>query len=210
MRSFASGILDALDAGSIVKRNLVLFEVQSGNKGFWDDVYDITISGQVYEARPGGFTVTPIASSGDQSVRNVDVVFSGLDSEAVSLAQNEVWHQRPASCGAVFFDPETRAQLGVVWWFRGRMDHASWQEKTGGKAELLVRLEGLNREIFRSNSRTRSDADQRRRNADDGFFKHVAAAGSTEIYWGRKNPAGAGGFRASNLAGGGVTQWRGD
>jgi hypothetical protein len=53
----------------------------------------------------------------------------------------------------------------------------------GGAITLTVASQA--QDLMRSSSATRSDADQRRRNPNDGFFRHAATVGSWTIWWGQ-------------------------
>ena len=193
MRNISQAGQAALSAGNIAARNLVLFELASGNYGFWDDVHDLGWSGDTYLGRAGAFTITPLPSVSDGSVQGVDIVFSGLDERAQAIISGEQWHQKPVSIARALLDPKNGAVITVDVWYRGFIDAAIWSgDFVGGAGVLTVKTESISRELYRKSARTRSDADQRRIDASDSFFEHATAAVTQDIYWGRHGPQRAG------------------
>lgn len=188
MRVLSSQALAALDTGRFAIRTLLGMDLGSGFVGFWDDAYDITLGGKTYLATYGGFRVTPIPSSSDLGVRSADVVFSGLDPRAASEVEAEEWHQRPVTISLAILSVDDPQVLNVAAWFTGFADHMTRREAPGGQTELIVRCEGIGRELSRRGARTRADSDQRQIDANDGFFKHTVTASNTPVQWGRGAP----------------------
>jgi len=187
MRQIEQAALDTLNAGTIVRRNLVLFELDSGNFGFWDDVYNILFDSNTYTGGAGKFTISALPSVNDLSVQGVRVEFSGLDPDALIMTETEQYHQRPVSIYLALMDLQANF-LSVKRWFTGVTDQAVRRELAGGAATLTVQAEPISRELGRAGARVRSDADQRLIDANDGFFRHVASAANQPIFWGRKGP----------------------
>ncbi|WP_127078343.1 hypothetical protein [Rhodomicrobium lacus] len=185
MRSIDTAALAALQAGRFARRNLVYFELGGGNYGFWDDVYDVNVDGRTYIGGAGRFSISAFSSVADMSVRGVDVVFSGVDTQALIMTETEHYHQRPVTVSVAFLDIETMAFLAVRRWFTGVVDQIVRREQADGTATLTVKAEPVSRELTRTGARVRSDADQRLINANDGFYKQVSAAVSQTIVWGK-------------------------
>lgn len=57
--------------------------------------------------------------------------------------------------------------------------------KEGEEGSVEIVCVSHTQEMTRSNSATRSDADQRLRSSTDGFFRHVATIGEQTIFWGQ-------------------------
>ena len=105
-----------------------------------------------------------------------------------TIIANEVWHQRPCTLFMAVMDGAGAAQH-VMPMFSGFLDDIEISDSEGQATTVSLSIESNNRELSRSNGRTRSDSDQRRVSAGDGFFKHAAnAATDSSIYWGRKGP----------------------
>jgi hypothetical protein len=54
-----------------------------------------------------------------------------------------------------------------------------------GSAAVTLECVGCVRELTRTNTDLRSDESQQRRVADDRFFRHVAATGQVQVFWGQ-------------------------
>ncbi|PLX36992.1 MAG: hypothetical protein C0605_07955 [Hyphomicrobiales bacterium] len=188
MKILDSQALADLQSGRYVTRNLVWFDVPEGAHGFWDDVYDLTVSGKVYSGKAGRFNVSDFSSAGGLVIAGLKVNFSSVDSGALAVVQNETWRRQPVTVSKAYLSKTTGAVIAIEQWWSGLIDVVDWDEQPGGSGDLIISAETLSRELNRSGTRTRSDADQRQLDPDDGFFKHVAQSVETNIYWGRKGP----------------------
>lgn len=186
MRVISSDALAALDSGRFAVRCL-LKVVIPGEDPFciWDDLGTLSFDGDLYEGKAGRFTLEPSVSGQDLTIRNLDVTLSVLDSEVAALIDAQPWHQAPILIQRAIIATEAPAILHVVPEFSGALDQMFWREQADGATTLVFRCESASRELSRSGVRTRSDADQRERDANDGFFKFAASAVNTTIDWGR-------------------------
>ena len=153
----------------------------------WDDIGDIVVSGVTYAGKANRFTVQPAPASYDAAARPAIVTLSGLDEAAVALIDASPWHQRPIVIERAIIATESPAVLHLATEFSGRLDKMLQREKVGESYQLQFHCESAAIENTRSGGRTRSDADQRTRDPDDGFFSFAASAVTTTIDWGR-NP----------------------
>lgn len=188
MRAIASGAITRLENGQAAARNAVWFDVGAGY-GVWDDIWDTVISSRTYVGQAGRFTITPTPSVSDGSIQSVEIVFSGVDPTIYPFVTNEAWHQQPMEISRLIMNPVTSAIDDVRVWFAGFIDAIYIREAANGQTVLGVRCESVSRDIERKGTATRSEASQRRINANDGFFKYVAQMPVKEIYWGRNPPA---------------------
>lgn len=180
----------ALDEGRAEIRCLVKITLDDPEPPFciWDDIGAVTFAGHTYQGAAGRFTVSPAVSAKDQSVRNLDLTLSGLDEEAATIIQTSPWHQRPILVQRAIISPATRMFLDVMPEFSGFLDTAIRRDVPGSAASLVFRCESAARAFDRGNARTRSDADQRLRDANDGLFSFAAKAINTPIEWGSLPP----------------------
>lgn len=190
MRPLYADAITALNTGRARIRCLVKIALDAPEPAFciWDDVGDIVFDGDTYVGAAGRFTVTPAVSAKDQSVRNLDLTLSGLDQDALAIVASSPWHQRPILVQRAIQNAVTGALLDVMPEFSGFLDTAQWRDQPGGVTTLLFRCESASRAFDRGNARTRSDADQRLRDPDDGFFAFAAKAINTPIEWGTLPP----------------------
>lgn len=190
MRTISSEALAALNGGRFGVRCLV--KIVPGGEDeplcFWDDVGNITVGGDVYNGAAGRFTIEASTSASDLSIRNLNVTFSGLDASVIGMIDGVQWHQQPILVQRAFFAIDTPQILNVTPEYSGFIDQLIWNEGADGSpSTLILQCESASREYSRSGSRTASDADQRERDPDDGFFAAAANAVAKSIDWGR-NP----------------------
>lgn len=205
MRTIDGTTLAAFAAGRFASRGLVRLYLDEGTRGFWDDVYNVTIDSQLYEAAAGAFELTPMPSVSDLSVQAVKLTFSALHTNQLAVIQSDTWHQRECAIDLAAINASTGAVMRIIPVFRGVMDAAHWKEKDGDTGTLEVSIESLNRDLDRKGVRKRADADQRRIDASDGFYKYTGALLNQNIAWGREGPRPLSqvGVKRGTTAGGG-------
>lgn len=189
MRVISTAALAALDSGRFRVRCLLRAEMDDGDFAIWDDHGSITVGGVTYTGAPGRFTVAPVSSVSDMSARNCDVTASGLDLETIAKIDETDWHQRPITIQRAIIAEDAPQTIHLMPYFVGFLDQMIWKETAGGSAIITFRCEASARELQRKGTRTRSDSDQRERDAADGFFANVVRASSTNINWGRRSQA---------------------
>lgn len=188
MLSIPPSVQAMIDEGRFSIRVMIRFDLDSGATGIWNDTYPVTFEGVTYAPLGGNVDFDGIPGATTLSSESVRVVVSNLQSAVSAVIAGETWHQRPCVLFIAFMS-ESGQVAHVMPWFSGFLDDASLSDAAGDLAALSIFIESNNRELNRSNGRTRSDADQRRVSAGDGFFKHAANANAdTDIYWGRKGP----------------------
>ncbi len=188
MITYPLGIQNLINEGRFSIRHMLRVDLASGAVGLWDGAYSLLSGGVTYGPLPLNMTVSEIRASSDLDVDRVRVTISGLQSGARSLIDNEVWHQRPSTLFVAFLN-DAREVQHVQAVFAGFLDTAPLTDAAGDLSTLTLTIESNARELSRSNGDIRADASQRRRGANDGFFKHTANANAdSQIYWGRKGP----------------------
>jgi len=190
MRVISSEAIAALDSGRFAVRSLLKVTLAtSPSEPFciWDDLGTLEVDGDIYIGKAGRFTLEATISGQDLTIRNLDVTLSGLDSEVAALIDAQPWHQQPILIQRAIIATDTPAILHIMPEFSGALDQMFWREQADGTSSLIFRCESASRELSRSGVRTRSDADQRERDPDDGFFKFAVSAVTTTVDWGR-NP----------------------
>lgn len=186
MRVFSTPALDALASGRFARRHMVRFDLDTP-VGFWDDIYDVTYSGLAYAGAAGRFTITPFDSVSDQSISGIEVTFSGLDVDVANQVETAEYHQRPMQVNVAILSTVDNSFIAVKSFFSGFVDQIVRRESMG-RSDLVVRCETISRELDRSGTRTRSDADQQAFFSGDKFFEHVAPSIFRNVVWGRKGP----------------------
>ena len=184
MRTISGAAETALNSGRFGVRCLLKAEVDSGNFCIWDDYGSLLVGGDTYTGAVGRFTVTGVTSEKSATVPNIDVALSGLDASVVSVVQNEAWPQRPITIQRLIFAIETPQVLHVMPEFVGFLDHCRWSEQE--ESTLIFRAESASRELARNYVRTRSDADQRQRDASDPFLEFAQSTITEPMNWGAR------------------------
>lgn len=200
MRVVSSQVLDLLETGTFVRRDMILFDMPSGMYGFWNNNYDYTYSGNLYRAIPGVFQVADVPSTSQLVVNRIDINFNRLDPSVGQYIENEAYHRRPVVGYVALINPSTGVIVDVVNWFTAVIDQVEVEEAVGSTSTLIVRLDVGNWELAKSGSRTRSNADQLEIDSTDKGFEYVSAAVTQPIWWGRAGPT-----RPSNAVGPGST-----
>lgn len=186
MRVISSTALAALDSGRFRVRALLKVDSDDGPVALWDDVGNIVVGGVTYAGAPGRFVIGGVSSVADFSARNVDVTLSGLDLTTAAMIDQATWHQRPITIQRAIIAEDAPQVIHLMPYFLGFLDQMVWREKVDGEAIITFRCEASARELMRKGTRTRSDSDQRQRDAADGFFASTVAASTTSIVWGKR------------------------
>lgn len=201
MRSLSSQGLAALDSGRLRVRCLLKITLPSVDPFcIWDDIGTISAGGDSYIGKAGRFKIEAATSSYDAGARAARLVLSGLDPQAFALIEAAAWHQAPVLAQRAIIAVDAPAVLHLMPEFSGYLDQMIPVEASGTISSIECLLETASREASRSGARTRSDADQRERDPDDGFFSFAVSSISTTINVGRsptqtqKKPGGFAGL----------------
>lgn len=129
---------------------------------------------------------------------------AGADDDFVGQFTDAQWHQRAVRCRQVSLDLDAGTSDAIpIWSWRGRLDYRQFTRTAGQEMPLVITCEGG---IFRIRGRrmhTRTDADQRRRNAADTFFAGVPQMVTCPIMWAKKpTTIGSGGHSGGGTSGG--------
>ena len=182
-----------LDAGTWVQRGFVMFDLPSGQYGFWDGAGTHVYAGIDFvggaslievEAIEGG---TSLAAS-SLVLRLRSIADSALTPDVLASIEEQSYRFRPVTCWIGFFDPTTldRASMEVV--YRGTIDDLEHEEEADGSASLKATLASRAVDYVKSGTSLRTTEDQQRFAAGDRFFEHAGEIGHQKIWWGQDNP----------------------
>src|SRR4051812_31410285 len=137
MRSFAPATQDALDAGRIVDRRMVLFDFASGLYGFWSGLGPFVYNGTTYQGAGSLLQIEGVRQTSDLSAVQVVGRLTGIPNSALSpdvlaTIESEVYHQRPCTLAVAYFHPTTYALLSVEIDYRGVIDRIVHKEQVDG------------------------------------------------------------------------------
>jgi hypothetical protein len=196
-RAIAPETAAALNAGAIVERGLILFDLGSGLYGFWTGAGPFAYEGVTYQGAGSLIQVDGLKqTSGLEAVpvvaRLTAIANTDLTPDVLASIEQEVYHQRPCTISTAYFHPETHALLSVEVEYRGYIDRVVHTENAEGEAVLEAHLESRFRDHQRTGYRVRSDADQKRIDPTDDGLRHVASVATERVLFGRsEQPAPA-------------------
>ena len=190
MRQYSADVLDKLEAGKLEIRQMIRFEFGTGTYGFWTGSRAWTFEGVEY--LPGGILeISPIDGSVGLAAEGFTVRLGvsdedGITPDILATIEQEDYHQRIVRLFDLYIDPETQTLAMVEPVRRGRVDTI---DHTGGDDPgLTINCESRNLDNSREGYRSRSHADQQLISPGDLGLKNAEAAGTEEIFWGRKKP----------------------
>ena len=185
---------ERLDAGRIVDRGLILFDLPSGFYGFWTGAGPFVYGGITYVGAGSLIEVSAVSQVTDGSAVPVTVRLSAVDQSPLTpdvliTIESEAYHQRPVTIMTAYFDPVSGDLLSVEREYRGYIDQIVHEEQPGKPYTLLCNLESKARDYLKIGYLKRSDAVQRLIDVNDGSLVYAAFAGTQNVFWGKKVPS---------------------
>ena len=204
MRNLSAANLAALQAGQLVARDFLWLVVRrrdtgaSVTEGLWSDVGNITA--QVVNPDTGLadtrnwygsgtlVSISDIPLVANLTVQNVGIKLSQIDDRIAQLVREYDAKQGRVEIYRGLFDPNTRQMVAPAECrFVGFIDtieiNTPSENEEGGVTLSCV---SHTQEMTRSNPDTRSDATQKLRLANDGFFADSSTVADWEVFWGSK------------------------
>lgn len=185
MKDYSADALAAMESGeAIVAGALAIY---CDDPAFvWGGPWPIVLDGDTYQPIDDTGLGATIGGEIGGTEQNTTLTLSGVDPDALALLDAAGLRQAPAKLYRLLFDGAGKTLLDARVVKRGRIDDVFVQDVQGDKATIQISIESAARGLGRSGRRMRTDADQRLIDPDDGFFKHVAYAGTKTIYFGGK------------------------
>jgi hypothetical protein len=189
MISVSSEVLDLFDEGRIIIRGLIRFDFGTGTYGFINSDQPLTYNSLLY--KPGGMIkVSDLAESPGlvASAFSISLAASpddDLTPDVLATIEAEDYRDRPVTVSDAYFHPDTGALIYVQKMMRGYIDTIDHIDTVESGYTIIANGESRSLDYTRKNGRKRSDQDQRRRSATDGFFLQAAMRGREEVLWGR-------------------------
>ena len=204
MRILDTATQTALEAETVAPRDFLSIFAKRRDSGeiiedcYWSD--EGTISADIIDPMTGLVTSRTFQGGGAMiqasavplvvglTVQNVTVQFSQVDDRVQQLLRTYDIRQARVELHRGMVNPQSGLLVSPATpRFSGFVDQLEVPTaKQGDEAGITATLTSHTQEVTRSNPATRSDADQRRRSAMDGFFRHVAMIGEQNIYWGQE------------------------
>jgi hypothetical protein len=205
VRVISTALKTRLDAGRIIKSDLVLFDFPSGLWGFFYGSGTFTYNSVTYIGAGAMFEIDAIGGVSDGSAVQLDIKLNanaakGLTMTVLATIEQEIYAGRPVTISRGYFDADTYELISVEVIYRGYIDTIEHVESDGegqlgaqnpGEGYIVAHVESRSLDLGRSGWRRRSDSDQRSLAANDGSLRYLQASATAEIFWGRKTPARA-------------------
>lgn len=192
MITLPSDVLALLDEGRITVKGMIRFEFGTGTYGFVKSQAPLTYSGLEY--KPGGLiAVSDLTNEMGLVAKQFTITLAespddGLTPAVLKTIEAEDYRDRPVKIFDAYFHPDTNALLFTQMMARGYVDTIKHVITGDLGYAIVANCESRALDYTRSNSRKRSDADQRRRDADDAFFVNATKRGREQIYWAQADP----------------------
>lgn len=189
MKDYPTVVLDLLDEGRISIRGLIRFQFGTGTYGFIKASTPLEYNGLVYQ--PGGvIAVSDLSSVTGLAAQQFTITLAaspddGLTPAVLRTIEAEDYRDRPVTIYDAFFHPDTNELLYVETMRRGYVNMIPHKDSQDTGYTITAECETRALDYTRTNGRKRSDLDQRRRNATDGFYQHASLRGREEILWGQ-------------------------
>lgn len=188
MRTIATELVNLMKTGKYAKRNMVQFNVSTGNYGFWTDVYDFTYGGVTFSGVGDSMIISNIDYSSELVIRDLVVTFNPMLPLLISEIESAVYIRKPAFVYQAYIDVNTSLIVGVLQLFSGIIGHADYTKHSKNQATAVINLESNNWDLGVSGAGVRNASDQRRIVAGDTGFDFTGSAVAEKIWWGRHGP----------------------
>jgi hypothetical protein len=203
MRTLTPAAQAALEAETVAPRDFITIYAKTRDTGaevvdcYWSDegsvAADVIDPGtglvvtRTFKGGGGALSISAVPIVVGLVVQNVEIELSQISEHIQQLIRGYEPKQARIELHRGFVDPKSGLLVSpAVPRFAGFIDEIEiTTPEQGGEGAVSVTCTSHTQEITRSNPATRSDADQRLRDADDGFFRHVALIGEQNIYWGQ-------------------------
>lgn len=178
-RGLTTAQINALTAETVRRAFAVELEFDSGTSRIVTAPHDIVLDGNTFI---GGTIagISEIEESAELGASSISAVLAGIPRDAITLALNEPFQNRPATVWLVVFD-DAWVPLDPIVLFRGRIDEMVID--LGATARVSVTLSNRLVDWERPNLRRYSDEEQQARHAGDFGFQYAAAMATKEITW---------------------------
>lgn len=189
MITLPSDVLALLDEGRITIRGLMRFDFGTGVYGFVRGIQPIVYNSLTYV--PGSaIQVTDFSEATGLAAQQFKITLAaspddGLTPAVLQTIEAEDYRDRPVTIYDAFFHPDTNALLSVQAVKRGYVDNIDHVDTIQTGYTIVANCESRALDYTRTNGRKRSDQDQRRRSATDGWYKHAATRGREQVFWGQ-------------------------
>lgn len=203
MRGIDAQTMAALASGYIAVRDFLWIEPRDRDTGqtvpfgFWSDVgtraFDVidpvtdAVLRRTYSGAGDLVRTGPVALAVGLAVQTVSITLSQLAPGALEVLRRYDLKRAPVELHRGWLDPRSRLQVApALPFFEGVIDTAPLTTPAEGEeGQIALTAVSHAQELTRTNSATRSDADQRLREPTDGFFRHAAEIGNWRLFWGQ-------------------------
>lgn len=173
--------------------------------GFWDGLYDVTVSvisgvtggtaSRLYYGAGSLLSVEGIGGQGGLAAQEVSVRLSQIDGQVAQAFRGYDPTQAAIEIHTGIFTPGTNTLVdNPRAIFLGFVDEVEIRTpEEGGEGYIEARCQSHSRELTRTNTDTRSDQSQRRRDENDAGMIYAGQVAEWAPFWGQFDTRGGGG-----------------
>lgn len=191
MKVFSAECRAAMAAGDIMRHGAVYIATSPTPLAVWGGYGTLVLDEVEFIGIGDRGLVSVSASALGAAAQNIDLTFSGIDPEIVSLDGMVNLRDAPCVLYRLYFNGSGSTLLDAHVYARGRLDQLVGDDQLGGSATVTATIETAARGLGKRGARMRSHADQTATFADDDGFRAVSYAGQKTLYWGGERPAQA-------------------
>lgn len=186
MRVISGGLTTALQAASIRRCAGVLLQLDGGNVAWTDDHEDRVHAGITFAADGALEGVSDTSFGIGLTVSQITISLSGIVTSARNILSSRL-RRRLVRVFDIVINTADNTVLGADPRFFGAIEQVEDRDNVPDAA-IIITVDSHAVMGTRTSTSTRSDADQRLRNANDGFFKHVTRGDDLAGVWGAPEP----------------------
>lgn len=181
-RGLTSAAQAAVAGETVARQVAVALDFPSGIARWNSSPADIVIDGQTFLGVGALGTISATEEGIELRSYGMTVGITGVPRDAIALALGQAYQGRPGTIWEVVLNSTTwQPVASPIVIFRGRMDQMDIG--LGTTAQVTVRLENRLTDWERPKIRRYTDADQRKRDPQDGAFRFLPATTEKEIIW---------------------------
>lgn len=181
-RGLTSGAQAAVAGETVARQVAVALDFPSGIARWNSSPADIVIGGETFLGVGALGTISAAEEGIELRSYGMTVGITGIPRDAIALALGQAYQGRAGTVWEVILDTSTWLPVAdPIVIFRGRMDQMDIS--LGSTAQVSVKLENRLTDWERPKINRYTDADQRRRDPNDGSFRFVPATTEKEIIW---------------------------
>jgi hypothetical protein len=190
-RGLTAAMVTELAAGRVRLVYFVEAEFSSGTINVWSGANTISWDSKTWTGLGQFGGLSPVVETSSVRAENLILSLSGIPSDLVTKALDEVRYGKPATVWLGFLNEDDTVIADPTKSFEGQIDKADLEEGAES-AVIRVNVESRLASLQRANERRMTPDDQKKRHATDQGFDFVSAIQEAQLVWGKGSPVSSG------------------